>query len=139
MASQYSRGAKDIDVYTQHVMSNISPEVFSSLNLVQIQAIEQALGRSAPFKRHPIDLRLTINLYFIRFYFVFLLGRDRRSRVRQIEQKRLFKASGISLISSLYLLFCLSLPLILFLLYAFKSWLGIDLIPNLHLQDLWQS
>lgn len=126
---------KEIDAYTQHVMANIKPDVFKSLNLLQIQAIERALSDSAPFRRHPIDVRLNINLYFLRFYLVFLIGRDRRQSIRQMERKRWFNASAISLVGSLYLLFCLSLPVIFALLYALKSWLGIDLIPNAHLSD----
>ena len=47
-----------VDAYTQHTLSNIKPEVFKTLNLVQLEAIRQAISTNAPFRQHPIDIRI---------------------------------------------------------------------------------
>lgn len=127
---------REIDVYTEHVMSNIDPAVFSSLNLLQIQAVEIAVSSSAPFRRHGVDLRGTLRLYFAQFYFVILMGRDRRIDISNREAGRRYQAGVVSAFIMLYTLICIALPVVLLLLYGIKSWLGIDLFPDQHLSDI---
>ncbi|CAA0110148.1 Uncharacterised protein [Zhongshania aliphaticivorans] len=126
---------REIDAYTKHVMANIDSDIFSTLNLTQIRAIETAIGRNAPFRQHAIDLRGSIRLFFARFYFVILFGRDHRHTVQTTENNRRKEAKSISFVILLFVLGCLLIPAILFSIYVLKSFLGIDLFPEQHLSD----
>jgi len=130
--------AFEIDAYTQHVMSKIDAEVFSSLNLVQLAAIREAISANAPFRKHPVDIRGTIPLYFFKFYFVFLLGKDRRFSTREKETLRRQAAGSMSLIVFLYTAFCVAIPAVLVTLYGLKTLMGVDVFEGFHLGDLWR-
>lgn len=130
-----SASSKEVDAYTQHIMSNIPPEVFSTLNIVQIQAIESAISSNAPFRKHPVDLRGRLSFFFIRFYFVILVGRDRRNSSRNKEDARRAKAKSLSLATFLYALICMVAPVMFLTLYLLKTFLGIDIFPDHHLSD----
>jgi hypothetical protein len=124
-----------VDAYTQHTLSNIKPEVFKTLNLVQLEAIRQAISANAPFRQHPIDIRIALPLFFVKFYLVFLVGQDRRSDTRARESLRRTAVRGMIFILILYGLVALSIPLIFLMLYALKSLMGIDIFPDQHLRD----
>jgi hypothetical protein len=124
-----------VDAYTQHTLSNIKPEVFKTLNLVQLEAIRQAISTNAPFRQHPIDIRIALPLFFVKFYLVFLVGQDRRSDTRARESLRRTAVRGMIFILVLYGLVALSIPLIFLMLYALKSLMGIDIFPDKHLSD----
>lgn len=128
-------GQREVDAYTQHVMSNIEPAVFKSLNLVQLRAIESAISRNAPFRRHPIDVRCVLPLFFIRLYAVILVGRDKRYNTRNKETSRKLYAQGLSLGAMIYILLAMTIPIAFILLYLIKSFLGIDIFPDQHLWD----
>ena len=130
-----SASSKEVDAYTQHIMSNIPPEVFSTLNIVQIQAIESAISSNAPFRKHPVDLRGRLSFFFIRFYFVILVGRDRRNSSRNKEDARRAKAKSLSLATFLYALICMVAPVMFLTFYLLKTFLGIDIFPDHHLSD----
>jgi len=127
---------REIDVYIKHVMSNIDQDVISGLNLLQIWAIELAIGCNAPFRRHAIDLRGTLRLHFAQCYFVVLIGRDRRSDIRNREGDRRRQAGAISFFLMLYTVIAMLLPVLLVMFYALKSWAGIDIFPSQHRSDL---
>ena len=129
----------EVDAYTQHIMTNIPPEVFSTLNIVQIQAIESAISNNAPFRKHPLDLRGQLSLYFIRYYFVILIGRDRRSSSINKEERRRTKAKSVSVMMFIYALICMLAPILFIALYLIKSFLGIDIFPDQHLSDFFSS
>ncbi|SMF54620.1 hypothetical protein SAMN02745866_03473 [Alteromonadaceae bacterium Bs31] len=129
---------EELDAYTQHVMSSIDPLVFKSLNLHQLREIRAAISANAPFRRHAVDVRGTLPLYFSRYYFVFLMGKDRRVATRDKELQRVVLARGFSLLFFIYITILLAIPLFLLLLYGLKVLLGIDLFPAFHLKDLWQ-
>lgn len=126
-----------VDPFTQHVIGHIDPQVLRTLNLVQLEAIRQAVSASAPRLRHPVDVRFSLNLLVARYYVVLLGGRDRRSEVRNREMARLRKIRGNSLLLAIYLIATASLPIVLLILYALKSLAGIDLVPDQHLWDWW--
>ncbi|WGO98771.1 hypothetical protein QFX18_01685 [Saccharophagus degradans] len=128
--------SKKIDAYTQHVMSRIDPDVFKTLNIVQLEAIRTAISANAPFRQHSIDLRGTIPLYFSKLYFVFLIGKDRRSDTRNKENMRIKASKGISFVMFLYTLLAVLTPIILIILYGLKTLAGIDIFPDSHLEDL---
>ncbi len=83
-------------------------------------------------------MRGTLPLFFTRFYFVFLMGRDRRQSVLRKELER--RKQGDMLASVMFVLFVLSplLLLALLALYFTKTELGLDLFPDSHLGDFLQ-
>ena len=129
------------DPFTYHVLQRIDPKVRASLTPAQFSAIKEAITASQPLKKHPIDIRGIIPVFFARYYFVFLSGRDRRSSTKRIEERRRWLTS----LSGGLTLFILGLtPLILILmllLYLIKCTFGIDIVHEMHLKDLlmfWQ-
>jgi hypothetical protein len=121
---------------TVQMIKNIEPKVRDSLTPNQMSAIIEAAEASRKLGRHPVDLRGVIPLYFAKYYFVFLMGRDRRSTSRKQEKRRL---EWTSLLAWSLFVTIVSLPfivLLLGLLYLFKSSLGLDFIPDEHLSDL---
>ena len=129
------------DPFTYHVMERIDPKVRASLTPAQLSAIKEAISASRPLKNHPIDIRGIIPVFFVRYYFVFLSGRDRRSSTRRLEEKRQWLTS---LSGALMLFFLGVAPLILILvlvLYLIKCTMGINIMTETHLKDLltfWQ-
>jgi hypothetical protein len=130
-----------MDPFTHHVMQQIDPNVRASLTPAQLSAIKKALMARRPMKQHTINVRTVIPLFFARYYFVLLLGRDRRVSTKRVEEKRRWASS----FSGGLMFFILGLsPLILLVLllsYIFKSVVGIDIMPDIHLKDIftfWQ-
>lgn len=124
------------DPFTFHVYNQIPPDIRATFTPSQVTAIENAIRASRPFQKHPVDMRGTIPLYFIRFYFVLLIGRDKRSQTRNKEDVRRRKAALGSAMLSVYLVLSALAPIVLFLLYILKSALGIDLFEGIHLEDI---
>jgi hypothetical protein len=125
-----------LDAFARDVLHKLDPEVFTSLSPRQYAAVRDTLVRASPIRRHPVDLRGVIRLGVVRYYFVFLAGRDRRHDTRQEERKvrrRVSSVLGAVVLGSILLVPTLSA--ILLVTYAVKSFLGIDLDPNHHLID----
>lgn len=76
------------DAFTQNIINHIHPKVYMSLNPDQIQGIREAIFKCRPSKKHLINLRGFIPLIFTRLYFVFILGKDRRKQVQDVELER---------------------------------------------------
>ncbi len=124
---------KSIDAYTHHILNNINTEVLNSLSSNQLIAIKEAIRASQPKKKHSVDIRGVINLFFIRYYFIFLMGQDQRISTREIETER---RENMALIwNFVFIIFVLSpfILLALIALYFFKMGLGIDLFPGKHM------
>ena len=125
-----------VDAFSHHVLSQIDPAVYHSLTPRQLSEITQAIRSSRPLKKHVVDIRGAIPLFFVRYYFVFLMGRDRREAVVGAEtgrRKRWDLAAGLGFLT----IFILPLFLTLFLfLYVMKVSLGIDLFPDWHVWEI---
>ena len=131
------------DPFLVHVLRAIPPEVLDSFSDTQIHAVQQAVLKTRNASRHLIDLRGTIPLFFVRLYFVFLLGQDRRQKTLLVTENRRRAASHgafflFAFMSLLVSVLCLAAiaVVVLFLLYVIKSLVGIDLFPDSHLSDL---
>ena len=123
-----------MDPFTQHVIDRIDPKVRASLSPYQFSNIEKAIRESRPLQGHPVDIRGVIPLFFARYYYVFLMGRDRRLATRRKEQIR--KSNYLSKVALLILIgMGPFLLLTLFILYMLKSILGINLLHDTHLID----
>ena len=131
------------EIYADFTISRIDTDVRESLTPTQLQAIRDALVANQPFKKHAVDLRGTIPLFFARFYFVVLAGRDKRRKTVDKEKHRAFEGnvSFGYLLSLLFLSFIAAMvwAAILLVVYWVKIELGIDLFSNIHLGDLFKS
>ncbi len=125
----------NLDAFTDSIINKIDPEVYQTFNPAQIEAMVEAISACRPLAKHPIDLRGILPLFFSRFYFVLLMGRDRRSETQRIEAERRRRGAFMG---GLFLAMCLMSPLVLILLFAayiLKSVMGIDIFPDKHLWD----
>lgn len=124
------------DAFTLHVYNSIDEKVRASFTPTQVHAIETAIRANKPFQKHPVDVRGVVPLFFARFYFVFLMGRDRRQKVKRKEASRRKESAVTSAVISVYILCGLVLPVIAGLLYLLKSFVGVDLFPEEHLGEM---
>ena len=124
---------KSIDAFTSHILNNIDFKVFNSLSPEQLSAIRDAIRAGNPQKKHAIDIRGIINLFFIRYYFVILMGRDRRISREAVEEERRGKMTLLGNVIFLIVVL-LGLTLIVMIgLYGVKMISGIDLVPGKHM------
>lgn len=127
------------DAFTLHVYNSIDEDIRNTFTPRQVHAIETAIRANKPYQKHPFDVRGVIPLYFLKLYFVVLMGRDKRSATKNREAKRRVRTAISSALLSFYLLSCMLIPVLLMLLYLIKSFAGIDLLPTIHLWDLLPS
>ena len=74
--SQYSSPSFD------NFYNKISPEVQKTFTHEQIQAIKIACESNNSYRRHPLDIRVSVPIPGLRFYLVLLAGKERRSKQR---------------------------------------------------------
>lgn len=86
--------------------------------------------------KYVVNWRGTFSLYFSKFYFVVLVGRDLREVSREVTGQRREKAY----FASNFLFFLLvGLPyalLLLIVLYFLKQMMGIDIFPGIHMPNV---
>ena len=125
-----------IDPFTYHILERIDPKVRASLTPAQLSAIKKAIAGDRPLKKNPIDIRGIVPVFFIRYYFVFISGRDRRLYTKRLEEKRRWVTS-LSGGLTIFILGVASIILVLaLLLYLMKCTFGINIMPDMHLKDL---
>jgi len=128
--------------YADFTISRIDPAVRAAMPQEHLTAVREALIAQNESSRHSLDIRFTVPLFFARYYFVILGGRDRRQKTRSREKQRISFANlviGTILFASISLLVLTLLWLAIFLAaYLFKVDSGIDLLANFHLMDLFQ-
>ncbi len=124
--------AKDIrlDPCIQGLLDRMPARVGQTLSEEQLLCLKNALGAHRG-GRHQVDLRGSFGLWRWRYYYVFLLGRERR----QLTRKALRTAKTAKTIFLAVFLLC-ALLTGLILVYLSKSVPGLDLLPQRSL-DLW--
>ena len=131
------------EVYADFTMSRIDLSVRETMTPIQLQAVRDALLANQPFKKHSIDIRGTIPLFFASFYFVLLAGRDRRRKTVDKEKNRAFEGKlSFSYVLSLLLLSFIGALIwiaILLVVYWVKNELGIDVFSGRHFIEFFQS
>ncbi len=128
-----------IDPYTHAVLQKLGVDTLNSFTEEQRQKLIESISACRPLQKHPVDLRGVISLFFVRFYFVILMGRDRRKQTKQVEVHRR-KTTGIAggIASGIFTvtLVALILFVVFFILaYGLKSAMGINIFPEKHLCD----
>ena len=128
------------EIFASFTMSKIDRKILDSMTTEQVEAVRAALLAADRGKRHPIDIRLNIPLYFASYYFVLFAGRDKRrgTLLKEAMRKNVQdKRSGTMMILIMGMLIICGLLLIgLLTAYFIKSEMGIDIFPNKHLEDL---
>lgn len=127
----------NIDTLCKYVLNKIDFNILKSLSPEHLAAIEDAINSCQLREKHVFDIRGKINLFFIRYYFVFLIGRDRRAFVEELEADRRAKVSLLGNLVYFMIVFPgIVLSILSFMiigLYSIKTFLGIDLIPGEHM------
>ena len=124
----------DDDPYVQSVLRRVPLDVQSTLTIEQWDGFRKALEEKER-PRHAVDVRFEIPLYFARYYFVMLLGKDRRVRSQRVLVERRSRAKRFAaavFIASAAAVICLGA---LFFLYLAKCGADINLFKNSHLMD----
>lgn len=130
------------EIFAQYTVSRIDKALSEEpLTPSQRRVVLAALSTQDKSYKHPIDLRITLPLFFRSYYFTFFAGRDRRRGTLELQAIRYRLASTkIMRYGAVGTLAVLSFALALSLLYGiyiFKSAMGIDLFPSFHLSDIW--
>jgi predicted secreted protein len=119
---------KDADYY----MHQIPLQLLEKLNESEREHIKSviytAIPRSSP---KLIDLKFVVDLIFIRYFVVLLIGKDRRKQQRENQVSGIAKFANI--IAAILLIVAMSLlvsAVTLLILYLIKSALGIDLFKG---------
>ena len=126
----------EVDPFTDNIIRRIDPKIRDTLSTTQVTAIIAAIRN--PEKIRPIDIRGIIPLYFARYFFVLLIGRDKRAVMEREEHMRRKKASWLGVILFALLV---SLPFLLLLfvfLYLLKYFAGVDIVPDFHLWEIFE-
>ena len=111
------------------LLSRLPKHVRSTLSAVQIEAIICAVHGDRT--RHMVDLRLSVPVLSRRYYVTFLLGRERRTWQRLLQEGQL-DARLISALFALISVTLLGLAVMgaILAMYLVKSALGIDLFTG---------
>jgi len=127
MDNESIKAALRKDAALQEILKKMSPEVQASFTERQLADIKLAVS-ARTWGNHLIDLRSTIRFFRYRYYFVFLIGRNRRQySARELRVGLLLKSAVLST----FLFFCALLGLLM--LYLIKSAAGIDIFPGFSL------
>lgn len=126
------------DPFTNNVIHNIPEDIRATFSEEQFHGLQVALGKIKN-RRHLIDMRMVVPLYWARYYVVFLVGRDLRSHVQDIlinRRQRSSRAAQIGFIALVVWLLLIGIAgSAFFALYLIKSAVGIDIFPDKHLSD----
>lgn len=115
-------------IYLQH----LQPEIKASLTPQQLADIERVLDLAIP-KPAPklVDLRFEVDLLLSRYFFVLMVGKDRRRSPRNTPVSRATQLANWVAAVMLLLGFNLAISAALVIFgYLIKSALGIDLFPG---------
>lgn len=74
------------DVYILHLLRALPPALIESLTPEQYQLLKQSLH--SYHRRHLLDVRGVIPVLWTRYYFVFLFGKDTRTRSEAVSVER---------------------------------------------------
>ena len=82
-ASKFTKNAA-----LERFLKRFPEDVKNSFTVEQLQAMQTAL-QATQWRRHPVDIRLTIPFLWKKFYFVLVAGPEQRSKQRRIADRSL--------------------------------------------------
>ena len=126
------------DPFVEDVLKRVPNDVARTLTPRQWEGFREGLRRSLDPARHLIDLRFSIPLYFMRYYLVFILGRDQRGRVERFLQERRRWAGWVA---ALFLILIGLLALVglgLLIVFLFHSASRVQFLPDAPSGSTWK-
>jgi len=115
------------DWFEQGLLQRVPSNIRSSFSEEQLSALKVAFG-ARKWGKHPVDLRGTASIWHWRYYFVFLMGRNKRSLSDR--EKRLSLMLKATLMTAFIVI---STLLGLLVIYLIKSAADIDIFPGFSL------
>ncbi len=137
--NQSPRGytSRDADYYMQQV----SVETLEKLDDAEMEHLKSIFQSAIPQKTPKIiDLRFVVDLLFVRYFVVLMIGKDRRKQHRHYEVNGVTKVANI--IGAILLIIAMSLlisTVTFLILYLLKSSLGINIFPSHITEVLFQK
>ncbi|MFQ5748443.1 MAG: hypothetical protein ACE5H3_03170 [Planctomycetota bacterium] len=125
----------DLDPFTDKVLARMDQKTLQTFTGPQLKALDKVLRRTPRSKKHGLDVRGTIPLYFARYYFVLLMGKDRRVETWRTEEERRKRGRRLVWVAFLIILLVLFAMILLGVAYVLKSAFGIDIFPDFHIED----
>ncbi|NMF57038.1 hypothetical protein [Pseudanabaena yagii] len=115
-----------------YYMHQIPDQILDKLNEQEREGIKSVIQSAIP-RPSPkiIDLRFIVDLIFLRYFVVLLIGRDMRKQQRQYQVNGITKVANI--VMAVVLIIAMSLlisSVTILIIYLIKSSLGIDLFPG---------
>ena len=127
--------SRQIDPFSDSVLKNIDSDIKNTFTKEQIDAFISALKSNQQGKKHGVDIRGLISLFFVRYYFVLLMGRDTRCFTSCLENDRRQRSQYVTGIYVGILATAIIMLIVFTILYTLKSIIGIDIFPTYHLTD----
>ncbi len=120
------------EVFFGRLFSKLPSDVARSFNDAQLMAVAYAFG-TRRWRDHAVDMRMLIPLFGRSYYLVLLAGAERRSRDRRLRDRLLYPliSLGNGMVAAVFFSGVLFSTLVS--LYVLKSFLGIDLLPDMSL------
>ncbi|HBE04093.1 MAG: hypothetical protein A2096_11125 [Spirochaetes bacterium GWF1_41_5] len=127
---------KAVDSYIECLIKRLKPETIASLTEVQLNDLKTAIRETHENTNHILDWRGLLPFFFRRYYFVFIMGRDKRKPGKTKEASR---GRKVSVFANLFFIVIITMPIFIifsFLLYLIKTALGVDIVQTAHLPEL---
>lgn len=128
----------EADPFCKALFESLGPDIRASFTEAQIKALVLSLSRMNR-RRHSLDFRGEISLFFQRYYVVLLAGPDRRHKVMKTLARRrrlsFHAGTGATLGVTGFTVFSILAVIGFLAAYLLKSLAGIDIFPDRHLWD----
>lgn len=118
---------KHDDEFKNGLLKRLPREMQESFSSEQVAALNVAFG-ARKWGKHPVDLRGTVNIWTSKFYFVVLMGRNKRQLSPRERRISLMVKAAFLLI-----FFTVSTLFGLLVIYLLKSAAGINILPGFSL------
>ena len=82
------QGAKTDAPSAEGIAARIPAEVSAALTESQLAALKAAIGESRPWRKQPVDIRLTFPFFTRRVFITLLAGTDKRNPKRRLQDRR---------------------------------------------------
>lgn len=77
-----NKNSSQTDPFVRQLFARIPPETVATFSNAQLTELEKVFNDRI-YKRHIVDIRVSIPFFVKRFYVVFLLGKEKRLKKRE--------------------------------------------------------
>ena len=136
-SSEAAKSAKAHHHFVRKFADAIPANIAETFSDEQLRAIIRAYGIKS-WGRHAVDLPFTLPVPARTYYFVFLLGLDKRPRSRNRAERHSHPFATVGNFIFLLLIMLLLLSFVLAAFYILKSAFGVNIAPGFSL-GIWDS